>query len=81
MEIKDFAEFIGKSLVNEPDMVSVKEFNGEDETIILEILVHDNDMGLIIGKNGKIAKAIRTLIQADAYIKGLKKVKINIDSF
>ena len=48
---------------------------------ILEIIVHESDMGAVIGRNGKMASAIRTLVQAHAYILGLKKVKINIDSF
>ena len=45
---------------------------------ILEIIVHESDMGAVIGRNGKMASAIRTLVQAHAYILGLKKVKINI---
>ena len=62
-------------------MVSVQEFGGEDDSVILEIIVHEDDMGAVIGRNGKMASAIRTLVQAHAYILGLNKVKINIDSF
>lgn len=81
MEIKEFTENLVKSVVKESDMVKVTSFNDEDDTIILEVLVHNTDMGAVIGKNGKMAKAIRTIIQAHAYILGLGKVKINIDSF
>jgi predicted RNA-binding protein YlqC (UPF0109 family) len=81
MTIKEYAEFIVKSIAKEPDMVSVQQFGGEDDSTILEIIVHEDDMGAVIGRNGKMASAIRTLVQAHAYILGLNKVKINIDSF
>ena len=81
MELKDFAEYIVKSIAKEPDMVKVQQFGGEEDSTILEIIVHDSDMGAIIGKSGKMATALRTIIQAHAYILGLNKVKINIDSF
>ena len=65
----------------EPDLVKVQDFQDEDENPIIEIMVSDNDMGRVIGKSGKNAKAIRTLIQATAFNKGIKRVRINIDSF
>lgn len=81
MNIKEFTEYLVKSIVSDPDMVKVSEFGGEEDTIILEVIVTDIDRGVVIGKAGRTAKAIRTLVQAHAYLKGLKKVKINIDSF
>ncbi len=81
MELKEFAEYLVKSIAKEPDMVKVQQFGGEEDSTILEIIVHESDMGTVIGHNGKMASAIRTLIQAHAYILGLQKVKINIDSF
>ena len=81
MEVKEFAEYLVKSIVKEPDMVKVQQFGGEEDSTILENIVHDDDRGLVIGRNGKMANALRTLIQAQAYIKGVKRVKINIDSF
>lgn len=48
---------------------------------MLEIIVHESDMGAVIGRNGKMANSIRTLVQAYAYIHELNRVKINIDSF
>jgi len=80
MSLVDFCELIVKRLVQEPDLVKVQLFEGEDEDTI-EILVSENDMGRVIGKRGKIANSIKTLIQAKAYNDGSKKVKVNIDSF
>ena len=80
-ELKVFTEELIKSLATEPDMVKVKDFLDEEENPIIEIMVSEVDMGRVIGKSGKMAKAIRTLIQACAFNKGIKRVKINIDSF
>jgi len=81
MNLKEFTEYLVKSIAKVPDMVSVQQFGGEEDSTILEIIVHEDDMGAVIGRNGKMASALRTLIQAKAYILGLNKVKINIDSF
>ena len=62
-------------------MVKVQEFLGDEDVIQLEIIVQDDDMGVVIGRGGKMASAIRTLIQAAAYNMGIKRVRINIDSF
>ncbi len=80
-ELIDFATTLVKSIVKEPEMVSVQEFSSDDEGIMLEIIVHESDMGAVIGKSGKMASAIRTLIQAYAYTHELNRIKINIDSF
>ena len=80
-ELKTFTEELVKSLVTEPDLVKVKDFKDEDENPIIEIMVSETDMGKVIGKGGKMAKAIRTLVQATAFNKGINRVKINIDSF
>ena len=81
MNLKEFTEYLVKSIVKEPDMVSIQQFGGEEDATILEIIVHESDMGTVIGRNGKMANAIRVLVQAHAYILGLKNIKINIDSF
>ncbi len=80
MELVQFTEFLVKSLVKDPDMVAVKSLEEEDGTILLEVVVGEEDMGSVIGRSGKIANAIRTLVQASAYINGNQRVKINIDS-
>ena len=82
MSLIELTENLVKSLVINEDIVSVKEFEtDEDDTVLIQVMVDSNDMGKVIGKNGNIANAIRTLIQASSYLKENKKVKINIDSF
>lgn len=80
MNLVDFSELIVKKLVKEPDLVKVQQFESDDE-VVIEIAVSEEDMGRVIGKRGKIASSIKTLIQAKAYNEGNNKVKVNIDSF
>ncbi len=75
-----FTEYLVKNIVKEPEMVKVQQFVDE-ENVTLEIVVHGDDMGLVIGKGGKMINSIRTLIQVAAYNKGIDKIKINVDSF
>ena len=81
MELTEYTEFLIKTLVKNPDMVKVQLFESDDESPIIEIIVHHDDMGLIIGKGGKMASSIRTIIQAYAFLKEMPKVRVNIDSF
>lgn len=80
-ELVSFTEDLVKSVVHEKDMVKVQNFEDEENNIILEIIVQSDDMGVVIGRGGKMINAIRTLVQAAAYNKGMNKVKINVDSF
>lgn len=80
MNLVEFSELIVKKLVKDPDLVKVQEFSSDEDTTI-EIIVSESDMGRVIGRGGKIANSIKTLIQAKAYNDGNKKVKVNIDSF
>ena len=81
MNVVEFAEYLVKSIVTEPDMVKVSMFEADEDTSILEIIVPEADMGRVIGKSGKTSTALRTLIQAHALVNNKPKVKINIDSF
>jgi predicted RNA-binding protein YlqC (UPF0109 family) len=63
--MKELLELIAKNLVDDPDAVSVSEVTGERSTI-LELKVASDDMGKVIGKQGRIAKAIRTVVKAAA---------------
>ena len=82
MSLIELTENLVKSLVTNEEMVSVKEFETDEaDTILIEVMVDSNDMGRVIGKSGKTANAIRTLIQASSYLKDNKKIKINIDNF
>ena len=74
--MKELLTFVAKSLVDYPDDVSVVE-NGDDKTVVLELHVHKDDMGKVIGKQGRIAKSIRTVMKAAAS-KENKKVSVEI---
>ena len=69
-------EAIAKSLVDNPDAVQVKEVQGNQATVI-ELRVAPEDMGKVIGKQGRIAKALRTVVKAAA-TKANKKVVVEI---
>ena len=81
MNLVELTSYLVKSLVKDPESVSVKEFETEDDTILIEVLVSEDEMGSVIGKGRKIANSIRTIVQASSYLNGNKKVKINIESF
>ena len=63
--MKELLEVIAKNLVDNPDHVTVSEVKGE-RSIILELKVAPDDMGKVIGKQGRIAKAIRSVVKAAA---------------
>ena len=63
--MKELVEILAKSLVDNPEEVQVNEVIGE-QSIILELKVAPEDMGKVIGKQGRIAKAIRTVVKAAA---------------
>lgn len=81
MDLVELTSFLVKSVVKEPDMVAVKELSDETDTITIEVLVAESDMGAAIGRSGVVANAIRTIVQASSYINQLPKVRINISSF
>lgn len=74
--MKELVEFIAKSLVDKPEEVLVNELQNERSTI-LELRVAPEDMGKVIGKQGKIAQSIRTLTKATAAKEG-KRVGVEI---
>ncbi len=74
--MKELLEIIAKALVDYPDDVSVNEVEG-DNGIILELRVAQEDMGKVIGKQGRIAKAIRSVVKAAA-IKQNVRVSVEI---
>jgi predicted RNA-binding protein YlqC (UPF0109 family) len=61
--VKQLVETVCKSLVDNPDQVQVTQIDGE-QTTILELRVHPSDLGKVIGKQGRTARAIRTLLAA-----------------
>lgn len=72
----ELVEMIAKALVDNPDEVKVNEVEGA-QSVIIELTVADEDMGKVIGKQGRIAKAIRTVVKAAA-IKENKRVVVEI---
>ena len=62
-ELKELIEFVSKSLVDLPDSVDVKEVEGEQTTVI-ELKVDKSDLGKVIGKQGRTARALRTILNA-----------------
>jgi predicted RNA-binding protein YlqC (UPF0109 family) len=64
--MKELVEYIAKSLVNAPDAVVVTEETDAENGIVLKLKVADEDKGRVIGKQGRIAQAIRTLIRVKA---------------
>ena len=74
--MKDLVEVIAKSLVDNPSEVHVNEIQGEQD-LILELRVAPEDMGKVIGKQGKVAKAIRTVVKA-ASLNVDKKIVVEI---
>ena len=69
--MKELIEYIARSLVDNPDSVSVADIQGE-KTAIYELRVHADDLGKVIGKQGRTARAIRTLVSAAATKQNLR---------
>ncbi len=74
--MKELVEFLAKSLVDNPEEVVVDVIEG-DKAQVLKLKVTSDDMGKVIGKQGRIAKAIRTIVKAAASKKG-KKITVEI---
>jgi predicted RNA-binding protein YlqC (UPF0109 family) len=64
--MKELIEFIARALVENPEAVSISEEQGDDGTICVKLAAAQTDMGRIIGKQGRTAKAMRTLLNAKA---------------
>lgn len=74
---KELVEYIAQNLVNDPEQVEVKS-KETNSSIILELHVAKNDMGRVIGKNGRVANAIRSLLRASGNSRK-KRVILEID--
>ncbi|MCA9790620.1 MAG: KH domain-containing protein [Candidatus Eremiobacteraeota bacterium] len=75
--MKELLQYLATQLVEEPEAVEVKEIDEDRSTVILELRVAPKDMGKVIGKNGKIAQALRTLVKAAGMRDG-KRVTVEI---
>lgn len=70
--MKDLIEYIAKSIVNAPEKVVVTEETNDQGTTVIKLQVADEDKGRVIGKQGRIAEAMRTLIRVKAAKAGTK---------
>jgi len=71
--MRELVEYMAKSLVNDPDRVEVMEVNGT-RSVIYELRVAQEDMGRVIGKGGRVANAMRTLLRVAAAKQGKRAI-------
>lgn len=82
MDLIKLTETIVKKIVFDEESVSVKEFvSDEENTIQIEVMVSKEELPKVIGKEGRIINAIRTIVQAASYNDENKNIKINVDSY
>jgi hypothetical protein len=75
--VKDLLEYLAKGLVEHPDAVQVTEIEEDDGTIVLELSVDEDDYGSVIGRGGRTANALRTVMKAAA-VKEQRRVFVDI---
>ena len=75
--MEDLLEYLARSLVDEPDGVSVESFEEDDGTLVLEHRVADDDVGKVIGRNGRTVNALRTVVRASAVRHG-RRVLVDV---
>ena len=76
MDMVELVRFVAQKLVDKPDAVDVREVDGP-ESVVIELRVDPDDMGKVIGKQGRIAKSIRTVVKA-ATLKNEKPVFVEL---
>ena len=75
--MEDLLEYLARSLVDRPDEVRVEGFDEDDGTIVLELHVADDEAGKVIGRGGRTAHALRTVVKAAA-VKEQRRVLVDI---
>jgi predicted RNA-binding protein YlqC (UPF0109 family) len=75
--MRDLLEYLARALVDDPESVSVEEFEEDDGTIVLELAVAEDDYGKIIGRGGRTANALRAVVKAAA-VKENRRVLVDI---
>jgi predicted RNA-binding protein YlqC (UPF0109 family) len=75
--VKELLEFLARALVDEPQRVLVEEFEEDDGTLVLELSVAEDDYGKVIGRGGRTAQALRTVVKAAA-VKDNRRVLVDI---
>ena len=75
--MRELLVFLARALVDEPDRVEVEQFEEDDGTLVLELSVADDDYGQVIGRGGRTAQALRTVVKAAA-VKDNRRVLVDI---
>jgi uncharacterized protein len=75
--MRDLLDYLARQLVEAPDKVSVEQFDEDDGTVVLELSVGEDDYGRVIGKGGRTANALRTVVKASA-VKEQRRVLVDI---
>jgi predicted RNA-binding protein YlqC (UPF0109 family) len=75
--MKELLEFLAQGLVDRPDEVSVEQFEEDDGRVVLELAVAEGDYGKVIGRGGRTAQALRTVVKAAAVNEG-RRVLVDI---
>lgn len=75
--MQELLEYLAKALVDDPDAVRVESFDEDDGSIVLELSVGDDDFGQVIGRGGRTANALRTVLKAAAVKQG-RRVFVDI---
>lgn len=75
--LRDLLDSLTRRIVEHPDKVSVEQFEEEDGTIVLELAVGDDDYGRVIGRGGRTASALRTVVKAAA-VREKRRVLVDI---
>jgi hypothetical protein len=75
--VRELLVYLAQQLVDEPDKVEVEQFEEDDGTLVLELSVGDDDYGKIIGRGGRTAQALRTIVKAAA-VKDNRRVLVDI---
>jgi predicted RNA-binding protein YlqC (UPF0109 family) len=75
--VRELLVYLAQQLVDEPDRVEVEEFEEDDGSLVLELSVADDDYGKVIGRGGRTAQALRTLVKAAA-VKDNRRVLVDI---
>jgi uncharacterized protein len=75
--MRELLVYLAQQLVDEPERVEVEEFEEDDGTLVLELSVADDDYGQVIGRGGRTAQALRTIVKAAA-VKDNRRVLVDI---
>ena len=75
--MRELLVFLAKALVDQPDKVEVEQFEEDDGTLVLELSVDEDDYGQVIGRGGRTAQALRTVVKAAA-VKDNRRVLVDI---